>query len=101
MRNEHVRPGLRHLLGFLGKEHVGAGEQAHFAGRRDHVHFLVEAHAGLFESDANGAVEEADGGEVLHAAEPGISHVLQEALHNAKGIGAADAGEHGRAFDDG
>ena len=47
----------------------GRGQQVLLAGEPDHVDLEPEAHAGLLEVLAERAVEEADGGEVLHARE--------------------------------
>src|SRR5439155_24031761 len=66
----------------------------------NHVHFQTVTHLRFFEPLAKAAVDEADGGEVLHAAEAGRLHFAQEQLHDAERIGAADAGEHGGVLDD-
>src|SRR5262249_22506710 len=76
-------------------EHVRAREQAKLGCLADHVHFQAVAHVGFFESLPHGAVDETDGGKVLHAAEADRTDIAKEQLHDAERIGAADAGEHG------
>jgi len=41
------------------------------------------------------AIDEADGGEVLHAGETGACTSRRKSFMNAERVGAADAGEHG------
>ena len=45
------------------------------------------------------AVEQTDGGKVLHAVEAHLLDLLQEDRHQAKGVGAADAGQHRGVLD--
>ncbi len=66
-------------------------------GQADHLHLFVVAHAGRFQVGAEVAVEQADGGEVLHAGEAHLLELLQEDGHQPEGIGAADARQHRRA----
>jgi len=88
-------------LRFIVVEGIGRCQEAELVGFPDHVHFEAEAHAGLFEVLAEGSVDQADGGEILHAAEAGSLYFTQKRLHDAKGIGAADAGEDRRVLDHG
>ena len=60
--------------GLVGVEDVGRGQEVERVGGGDHVDLEAVAHAGLLEGGAHGAVEEADGREVLHAGE---AHGLQ------------------------
>ena len=66
----------------------------------DHVDFAAIAHAGLFEPSAEAAVDQANGREILHAAETKAHDLVQEDIHLPERVGAADTGEHRRAGDD-
>ena len=66
---------------------------------RDHLDLEAEAHAGLLEVGAEGAVDQADGREVLHAREAEADQALQELVGDHERIGAVDAGEHRRVLD--
>ena len=59
-------------------EDVGRGQQVQRAGARDHLDLEAVAHAGLFEVGAEGAVDQADGREVLHAGEAQVDQPAQE-----------------------
>ena len=94
-------PAPGHGAGFLDSEGVGRGKQPHPPGQGDHLDFLGEAHAGLLQPLAEVAVDQANGGEVLHAGETGRLHLGEEARHGAERIGAAHPGQDGRALHDG
>ena len=98
--NQHVGAGLRHRYGLVVVEHVGARQEAKLARLADHVHFQAVAHLRLFQSLAKRAVDQADGRKILHPAEAHGLDLAQEALHDAKRVGAADAGQDRRALDD-
>lgn len=49
----------------------------------------------------NTAVYEADGREVLDSVEAHVLELLEVDVHDAEGVGAADAGEDGGVLDDG
>ena len=59
-------------------EDVGRGQQVERARARDQLDLEAVAHAGLFEVGAEGAVDQADGREVLHAGEAERDQALQE-----------------------
>ena len=61
---------------------------------------FVIAHAGAFQILAEVAVQEADGGEVLHAAEANLLELLEKDMFEAEGIGTADAGQDRRILHD-
>src|SRR4029079_17191845 len=92
--------GLRHRDGLVDREDVRRGEHVLLVGEADHLDLEPVAHAGLLEVLPERPVEEADGREVLHAAEPDAAHLVEEDVHQPERIGAADAGEHGRLVDD-
>ena len=54
------------------------------------------AHPGLLEVLPEGAVEQADGREVLDAGEADPLQLVEEDGHQPERVGAADAGQHGR-----
>ena len=92
MRDQHIRPGLGHLLRFLDVEHVRRRQQVHFVRGADHGHFGAVGHARLLEVFPEIAVDQADGGEVLDAGEAEGAEVGKEGGDVAEGVGAADAG---------
>ena len=92
MRNQHIGAGVGHFPGFVGVEDVGRGEQIEVVGGADHGYFEVVTHACFFEVLPEGAVDEADGGEILDAGEAEGFEVGEEGGHGAEGVGAADAG---------
>ena len=76
--DDDVGPGARHRLRLLLVEHVGRGEEVQLVGGADHVDLEPVAHAGLLEVGAEDAVDEAHGGEVLHAGEAQVAQLAQE-----------------------
>jgi len=72
--------------GLVVVKDVGRSEQVHAPGPADHIHLRVVAHAGLFEVSAEVAVDQADSGEVLHAAESDIPELPEEPLDRAEGV---------------
>ena len=101
MGDQDIGASFRHLLCFVDVEDVGRGEQIEFVGGFDHGHFLVVAHSCFLEVLAEGAVYEADGGEILDAGEAEGFQVGEEGGYGAEGVGAADTGEDGGVGDDG
>src|SRR6185436_11100206 len=69
------------------------------AGLADHVHLESESHARFFESLSKAAIDEPDGGKILHARESGGEHFGEKVRHAAKGVGAAHSREHGSMTD--
>jgi MoxR-like ATPase len=89
---------IRHRL--VRVEHVGRRQQVHLMRQRDHLDLQPEAHAGLLEALAHGAVEQADRRKILHA---GKAHRLQfgeELRHQHERIGAIDPSKHRRLLHD-
>src|ERR1700687_4939543 len=93
-----VGPRLGHVHRVLLREHVGGGEQVALVGRADHLDLEAVAHPGLLQLGADGPVEEADGGEVLHPGEAERDQPLQEVGRDHERIGAVDPREHRRPF---
>ena len=96
MRHEDVRARLGHRVRLLDREHVRRGEEVLLAGEADHVDLEPVAHARLLEVLPDRAVEQADGGEVLDAAEAEPLELVEEDVHQAERVGAAHAREHRR-----
>ena len=67
MGHDDIRPGLGHRMRFLGFEDVGRGQHVLLTRRADQLDLERIAHAGFFQVGAEGAVDEADRGEVLDA----------------------------------
>ena len=67
----------------------------------DHVDFQPIGHAGFLEIGAEGAIDDADGGKILHAGKADRLQLVEEHVHQPEGIGAVDAGEDRRVLDDG
>ena len=101
VRDQDIGAGVGHLLCFVRVEDVRRGEQIEVVGGFNHGDFLVVAHACFLEVLPEGAVDEADGGEVLDAGEAEGFQVSEEGGDVAEGVGAADAGEDGGVGDDG
>ena len=99
MRDDDVGAGLGHGARLVRVEHIGRGQQVELVRLGDHVDLEPKAHAGLLETLAHRAVEQADRREILHAGE---THRLQlgekHAASMTKRIGAVDAGEHRRVL---
>lgn len=101
VRNEDVCAGAGHLLALLHVEDVGRGQQVQRASLPDHVDFQVVSHARLLEIGPELPVDEADGGEVLHAGKAQVAQLLEKGGNVAEGICAADAGDDWCVLDDG
>ena len=99
--DDDVGAGAGHGARLVGGEDVGRGQEVEGVGGGDHVDLEAVAHAGLLEGGAHGAVEEADGGEVLHAGEAEVLQLAQEGVEEEEGVGAVDAGEDRGVADDG
>ena len=97
MADDDVGAGFRHRRRIGLGEHVGRRQQAARMGCGDHIHLQPVGHAGLFEVGAQGPIDQADRGEVLHPGEADALHLIQEHAHLAERVGAVDAGEHRRA----
>ena len=65
--DDHVGAGGGHLFGLLGVEYVRRREQFLFARQANQLDFLVVAHPGFFQVRAELAVDQSDGGKILHA----------------------------------
>ena len=76
--DDDVGAGARHRLRLFLVEDVGRGEEVQLVGGADHVDLEPVAHAGLLEVGAEDAVDEAHGGEVLHAGEAELAQLAQE-----------------------
>src|SRR5882724_3234092 len=96
-----VRARLGHVRRALLRKDIGGGEEVEDMGGADHLDLEAVAHARLLELGADGAVEKAHGGEVLHPREPQRGQPRQEILGDHEWIGAVDAGEHRRVLDHG
>jgi hypothetical protein len=100
VRHEDVGPGGGHGASFVRIEDVGGGEQVHLAGEADHLHFKVVAHAGFFETDAHGAIDQANGREVLDPGEPDLLDLFEEDRHLRNGSVPQTPARTGRVLDD-
>ena len=98
---QHVSAGLGHLHRLFLVEDVGAGEQPGLVGFGDHLHLQVVSHVRFFQVLAEQTVNEPDRGEVLHAGEALVLQLLDEDAHDAEGIRAAYACQHGGVLHDG
>ena len=98
--DEHVRPSTRHRLRVSDGEHVRGGEEAELVGLMDHVDLERVRHARLLKVLAERAVDEADSGEILHAAEADVLELSQEARHDAERVRATHARHYARVLDD-
>ena len=90
--DQHVGAGARHCRGLRRFEHVGRGQEVARSRLGDHLDFAVVSHAGFFEAGAEAAVDQADGGEILHAAEAKPRDFVEKDIHLAEWIGTAHAG---------
>ena len=84
VRDEHVGAGLGHRR----RAARGRTRRARSAGRATAASRIIStssavAHPGLLEVRPEGAVDQADGREVLHAREAGVAHLAQEARPSA------------------
>ncbi len=100
MHDDDVRAGTRHGGGVGLVEDIGRGQKVLLARQGDHLDLLGKGHAGLLEILAEGAVDEADGGKVLHAGKADALHLIEEDIHLAERVGGADPGQHRCALDD-
>ena len=98
--DEHVRARLRHRVRVRDGEHVRAGEEPELVRLADHVHLERVRHARLLQVLAERAVDEADSGEILHAAEADVLELSQEARHDAEWVRATHARHYARVLDD-
>src|SRR5215208_466357 len=100
VRDEDVGACLGHRGCLVLVEDVRGREEFALVSEPDHLDLEAEAHPRLLESAADRAVEKADGGEVLDAAEADPAQLVEEHGHQPKRVGPADAGEDGRLLHD-
>ena len=65
--DDDVGAGLGHGRGLVRVEDIGGGQHVLGVGGGDHVDLQPVGHAGFLEIGAEGAVDDADGREILHA----------------------------------
>src|SRR5665213_1826397 len=101
MGHQNIGSCLGHLHRFVHVENVGASQKIQLVRNPDHFHFKVIAHSRLFKMNAECAVDEPDGWEVLHACKAKIANLRQKSVHAPEGVGSTNAGEDGRVLDHG
>ena len=101
MHDDDVGAGFGHGGGVVFGEYVRGCQHVFFGGHGDHVDLVVIAHSGFFEIGPEGAVDQAHGGKVLNAREPGGLYAVKELVHQAEGVGGADPGQNGGVPDHG
>ncbi len=67
MRNQLVRPSLRHRDGFVRVENVGRSEQVKFMRHSDCLDLLIVTHTCGFKVSPEGTIDEANSWEVLYS----------------------------------
>ena len=96
MADDDVGPGHRRRVGLT--EDIGRRQQVFRTRAGDHVDLQRKAHPGFLKIGAEIAVDQADGGEGLHACKARLRHLIEEPVHDAERVGGADAGQNGRVF---
>ena len=91
--DEDVGAGLRHRASVLGREDIRRSQEIELAGCPDQLDLESIPHPCLLEVGAEGAVDQADGREVLDAGEAQVPELPEEDRHEPEGIRAAHAGE--------
>ena len=101
MSDDDIGTRFGHGNGLLGSIDIDDAEEVHASSERDHFKLLLHAHARLFENLAELAIDDAVGGEIVHATEAHVFDLAQPMPHAAAGIGGMDAADHGDFVDDG
>lgn len=100
MRHNDIRTSFCHQLCLLRVEHIRRRHQIHLVSNPHHLNLSIIPHPRLLQILAEIPIDETDSREVLHAREPQVLELAQEAPHVSSWIRAADAGDDGRVLDD-
>src|SRR5262245_25218307 len=99
--DDDIGTGSCHVARVVFTEDIGSGQHVLAVCFGDHIDLEAEAHAGFFEVGADGAVEQPDRREVLHAGKAHRLELIEKHVHQPERIGAADAGKHRRVLHEG